>query len=71
MHVAVSYAGGYYGYPVSQGYPAADRQSRRMHLVVPRGSSGGEEALGVQREKVDRKTSLPNALDSHGDFKTR
>ncbi|XP_068233031.1 uncharacterized protein [Palaemon carinicauda] len=70
----VSYAGGYYGYPVSQGYPASDRQSRRMHLVVPRGSSGGEESLGVQREKVDRKTSLPNALDSQGgsgDFKSR
>ncbi|XP_064105853.1 uncharacterized protein LOC135215250 isoform X12 [Macrobrachium nipponense] len=69
----VSYAGGYYGYPVSQGYPASDRQSRRMHLVVPRGSSGGEESLGVQREKVDRKTSLPNALDSQGgsgEFKT-
>ncbi|XP_068233037.1 uncharacterized protein [Palaemon carinicauda] len=69
----VSYAGGYYGYPVSQGYPASDRQSRRMHLVVPRGSSGGEESLGVQREKVDRKTSLPNALDSQGgsgDFKS-
>ncbi|XP_066982357.1 uncharacterized protein [Macrobrachium rosenbergii] len=69
----VSYAGGYYGYPVSQGYPASDRQSRRMHLVVPRGSSGGEEGLGVQREKVDRKTSLPNALDSQGgsgEFKT-
>ncbi|XP_045117860.1 uncharacterized protein LOC123508316 isoform X3 [Portunus trituberculatus] len=59
----VSYAGGYYGYPVSQGYPAADRHSRRMHLVVPRGS-GGEDTLGMQREKVDRKTSLPNSLDN-------
>ncbi|XP_068233035.1 uncharacterized protein [Palaemon carinicauda] len=74
QRLTVSYAGGYYGYPVSQGYPASDRQSRRMHLVVPRGSSGGEESLGVQREKVDRKTSLPNALDSQGgsgDFKSR
>ncbi|XP_050699644.1 uncharacterized protein LOC126987036 isoform X3 [Eriocheir sinensis] len=60
----VSYAGGYYGYPVSQGYPAADRHSRRMHLVVPRGSGGGEDTLGIQREKVDRKTSLPNSLDN-------
>ncbi|KAK4326108.1 hypothetical protein Pmani_003323 [Petrolisthes manimaculis] len=63
----VSYAGGYYGYPVSQGYPASDRQSRRMHLVVPRGSGGGggggEDTLSV-REKVDRKTSLPNSLDN-------
>ncbi|XP_071548419.1 LOW QUALITY PROTEIN: uncharacterized protein [Panulirus ornatus] len=59
----VSYAGGYYGYPVSQGYPVAERQSRRMHLVVPRGSGGGEDTLGIQREKVDRKTSLPNSLD--------
>ncbi|KAG7161762.1 hypothetical protein Hamer_G007403, partial [Homarus americanus] len=60
----VSYAGGYYGYPVSQGYPVTDRGSRRMHLVVPRGSGGGEDTLGIQREKVDRKTSLPNSIDN-------
>ncbi|XP_069188953.1 uncharacterized protein [Procambarus clarkii] len=60
----VSYAGGYYGYPVSQGYPVTDRGSRRMHLVVPRGSGGAEDALGIQREKVDRKTSLPNSIEN-------
>ncbi|XP_069993636.1 uncharacterized protein [Penaeus vannamei] len=66
----VSYAGGYYGYPVSQGYPQADARNRRMHLVVPRASSGAsDDSHGAQREKVDRKTSLPNSLETHADSK--
>ncbi|XP_076041151.1 uncharacterized protein LOC143025406 isoform X5 [Oratosquilla oratoria] len=56
----VPYGGGYYGYPVTQGYPM-DTRSRRLHVVVPLGHHSDEDPAEYRRGRVDRKASLPSS----------